>query len=139
ERTREIPILFLTAVATDVQQIYRAYAVGAVDYLVKPLDPEVVRRKVAVFVDLVRQREQIKRHAEMMRETERRQHELQVAELRLAGDRRYRKLVEGIEHAIGWATDESLRLTFVSRQAARILGYSSAQLLDPEFWSKQLH
>src|SRR5688500_8990170 len=45
ERTREIPILFLTALATDVRQIYRAYEVGAVDYLVKPLDSEMVRRK----------------------------------------------------------------------------------------------
>lgn len=139
ERTREIPILFLTAVATDVTQIYRAYAVGAVDYLIKPLDPEVVRRKVAVFVDLVRQRQKIEQQAHALRETERRQHELQVAELRLAGDRRYRKLVQGIEHAIGWSADEALRLTFVSRQAADILGYSSSQLLDPEFWSKQLH
>lgn len=139
ERTREIPILFLTAVATDVTQIYRAYAVGAVDYLIKPLDPEVVRRKVAVFVDLVRQRQKIERQARALRETERRQHELEVAELRLAGDRRYRKLVQGIEHAIGWTADETLRLTFVSRQASDILGYSSAQLLDPEFWSKQLH
>lgn len=65
ERTRDLPILFLTAFATDAHEIYRAYEVGAVDYLVKPLDSVVVRRKVEVFVDLVRQREQLLRMAEL--------------------------------------------------------------------------
>src|SRR5262245_31644636 len=54
DRTRQIPILFLTAIATEASHIYRAYNEGAVDYLVKPLDPEIVRRKVEVFADLVR-------------------------------------------------------------------------------------
>ncbi|HYV44689.1 MAG TPA: hybrid sensor histidine kinase/response regulator [Myxococcaceae bacterium] len=139
ERTRAIPIIFLTALATDVQQIYRAYEVGAVDYLVKPLDSEVVRKKVAVFVDLVRQREQIARQSEALREAERREYELKLAEIRIAGDRRYRKLVEGIDHAIGWTTDEALRFTFVSRQAPRILGFPMEQFLQPGFWETLLH
>src|SRR5919197_559300 len=98
-RTRNVPILFLTAVATDVHAIYRAFEVGAVDYLIKPLDAEVVRKKVAVFVDLVRQREEIERQALILREAERRDYEVRLAQLRLASDRRYRKLVEGIDHA----------------------------------------
>ena len=65
ERTRHLPILFLTGLATDVHAIYRAYDVGAVDFLVKPLDPVVVKRKVEVFVDLARQREQVVRMAEL--------------------------------------------------------------------------
>jgi PAS domain S-box-containing protein len=138
-RTRNVPILFLTAVATDVQQIYRAYEVGAVDYLIKPLDTEVVRKKVAVFVDLVRQREEIERQALLLREAERRDYQLRLAELRLAGDRRYRKLVEGIDHAIAWTANDALRLTFVSRQAPRILGYPMDQFLAPDFWDKHLH
>lgn len=139
ERTRAIPIIFLTALATDVQQIYRAYEVGAVDYLVKPLDSEVVRKKVAVFVDLVRQREQIARQSEALREAERREYEIKLAEIRIAGDRRYRKLVEGIDHAIGWTTDETLRFTFVSRQAAGILGFPIEQFLQAGFWETLLH
>jgi PAS domain S-box-containing protein len=139
ERTRDMPIIFLTAVATDVQQIYRAYDVGAVDYIVKPLDPQVVRKKVAVFVDLVCQRRQIERQAAALREADRREYELKLAELRVAGDRRYRKLVEGIDHAIGWTTDETLRLTFVSQRAARILGHAPEQFLEPGFWSAHLH
>jgi signal transduction histidine kinase len=83
-RTSKIPIIFVTASALDIHHAYRAYEVGAVDYLIKPLDPETVRKKVAVFVELVHQREEIDRQARLLRETERREHELRVAELRMA-------------------------------------------------------
>jgi PAS domain S-box-containing protein len=138
-RTRHIPILFLTAVATQASYVYRAYDVGAVDYIVKPLDPEMVRKKVAVFADLVRQRHENERFAREQRETQRREYELQLSELRIAGDRRYRKLVEGIDHAITWTTDESLRLTFISRQASQLLGCPADYFLQPDFWTKHVH
>jgi signal transduction histidine kinase/CheY-like chemotaxis protein len=51
-RYRDVPILFVTAFGDDPEEIHRAYAAGGADYLVKPLDPEVVRKKVAVFVEL---------------------------------------------------------------------------------------
>jgi CheY-like chemotaxis protein len=54
ERSRDIPIIFVTAFGDDPEEIHRAYSSGAADYLVKPLDPEIVRKKVAVFVDLSR-------------------------------------------------------------------------------------
>lgn len=57
ERSRDIPIIFITAFGDDPAQIHRAYAAGGADYLVKPLDIEIVRKKVAVFVDLSRRRE----------------------------------------------------------------------------------
>jgi CheY-like chemotaxis protein len=52
ERTRDIPILFLTAMDADAHQAFRGYAAGAVDYIPKPFDPWVLRAKVAVFVEL---------------------------------------------------------------------------------------
>ncbi len=54
ERSRDIPIIFVTAFGDDPEEIHRAYTAGAADYLVKPLDAEIVRKKVAVFVDLSR-------------------------------------------------------------------------------------
>jgi CheY-like chemotaxis protein len=56
ERSRGIPIIFVTAFGNDPQEIHQAYAAGGADYLVKPLDPDIVRRKVAVFVELSRRR-----------------------------------------------------------------------------------
>src|SRR6476646_6520675 len=52
ERTRHIPILFLTAADYDPHLAFRSYQAGAVDYITKPFDPWVLRSKVAVFVDL---------------------------------------------------------------------------------------
>ncbi len=54
ERSSSIPIIFVTAFGNDPEEIHRAYAAGGADYLVKPLDPEIVRKKVAVFVELSR-------------------------------------------------------------------------------------
>ena len=52
ERTRHIPIIFLTAVDYDAYLVFRGYEAGAVDYITKPLDPWVIRTKVGVFADL---------------------------------------------------------------------------------------
>jgi signal transduction histidine kinase/CheY-like chemotaxis protein len=56
ERSRDIPIIFITAFGDDPEEIHRAYSAGGADYLVKPLDAEIVRKKVAVFIDLTRKR-----------------------------------------------------------------------------------
>jgi phosphoserine phosphatase RsbU/P len=75
DRTRHTPIIFLTAYErTDVEML-RAYAVGAVDFLFKPIVPEVLRSKVRVFVDLHRARQQL-------RDNERREMERRLAEER---------------------------------------------------------
>ena len=52
ERTRDIPIMFLTAIDGEAHLAFRGYAAGAVDYLAKPFDPWVLRAKVGVFVEL---------------------------------------------------------------------------------------
>jgi len=59
ERSRDIPLIFVTAFGDDPEEIHRAYSAGGADYLVKPLDPEVVRKKVAVFVDLSRRQRRL--------------------------------------------------------------------------------
>lgn len=54
ERTRHIPIIFLTAVDYDAHLAFRSYEAGAVDYITRPFDPWMLRAKVAVFADLWR-------------------------------------------------------------------------------------
>ncbi|HEX3482586.1 MAG TPA: response regulator, partial [Kofleriaceae bacterium] len=60
-RTRDIPIVFLTAARDEVGDIARGYGVGAVDYVLKPFDPELLRSKVAVFAELEASRRALKR------------------------------------------------------------------------------
>ncbi len=52
ERTREVPIVFMTASPDELENVLRGYDVGALDYLLKPVDPDLLRTKVAVFVEL---------------------------------------------------------------------------------------
>jgi CheY-like chemotaxis protein len=52
ERTRHVPIIFLTAADWDAQLALRGYAAGAIDWLTKPFDPWILRAKVSVFVEL---------------------------------------------------------------------------------------
>jgi CheY-like chemotaxis protein len=68
ERTRDIPIIFLTAINREPQHAFRGYSTGAVDYLAKPFDPWVLRAKVAVFVDVHRKNRQLRRQAELLAE-----------------------------------------------------------------------
>lgn len=56
QRTREVPIIFLTASPTDPSRSFRGYEAGAVDFLYKPLDARVIASKVGVFVELYQQR-----------------------------------------------------------------------------------
>jgi signal transduction histidine kinase len=61
ERTRHVPIIFLTAGGPDDQRIFRGYEAGAVDFIQKPIEPAVLRSKAAVFFDLFRQRSELAR------------------------------------------------------------------------------
>jgi len=89
DKSRHTPILFLTAGDSTQTQAVRGYAVGAVDYLVKPVVPEFVRSKVAVFVELAKKNELLRRQAKLLAESE--QAALELAEIRA-------ELVLDLEH-----------------------------------------
>jgi signal transduction histidine kinase len=61
ERTRNIPIVFVSAAGRELNYAFKGYETGAVDFLYKPLDPDAVRSKVNVFVTLDQQRRQMQR------------------------------------------------------------------------------
>jgi CheY-like chemotaxis protein len=67
-RTRDIPIIFLTAAGEADEQAFRGYAAGAVDYLTKPFDPWLLRAKVSVFVELHRRTLQLREQATLLRQ-----------------------------------------------------------------------
>lgn len=65
-RTRDVPIIFLTAAVAQPGQTFRGYAAGAVDYLAKPFDPWVLQSKVSIFVDLYLKGRQLREQAELL-------------------------------------------------------------------------
>jgi signal transduction histidine kinase len=66
ERSRQTPIIFLTANYRSDAQVFRGYSVGAVDYIFKPFSAEILRSKVAVFVELYQKREALKRQTQAL-------------------------------------------------------------------------
>lgn len=66
ERTRNVPIIFLTAETPDPGRVFRGYEAGAVDFLFKPLHPDLFRSKIGVFVELHRQKVALAVHAERL-------------------------------------------------------------------------
>lgn len=95
ERTRTIPIIFLTALSRDAAHIFKGYAHGAVDYLLKPFDPEILRSKVGVFVDLFLKEQQLQRQAAQLRQKDREALERQ-------NEQRYQRLLDALPECM-WA------------------------------------
>ena len=81
-RSSHTPIIFVTAHGRDDREVLAAYQLGAVDFLFKPIVPEILRAKVNVFVELQARSAEVARQAELIREHERREHERSLAEER---------------------------------------------------------
>ena len=77
EKSRYIPIIFLSAINKEDSYVFKGYSMGAVDYVFKPFNPDILRSKVAVFVDLYLKQEQIKEQSKLLVESELRELELQ--------------------------------------------------------------
>lgn len=73
ERTRYIPIVFVTAISKEQKCIFKGYEIGAVDYLFKPIEPVILKSKVRVFLDIYNQKKMLEEQAELL--------ELKVMEL----------------------------------------------------------
>ncbi|HVX11396.1 MAG TPA: SpoIIE family protein phosphatase [Pirellulales bacterium] len=82
KRTEHTPIIFLTGMGADEGDVCAGYFAGAVDFMTKPVVPHILKIKVKVFVDLYLAWEEIKRQSELLRESERRELERQMAEER---------------------------------------------------------
>jgi PAS domain S-box-containing protein len=118
DRSRDTPIIFLTALSRSETNVFRGYELGAVDYIFKPFHAEILRSKVNVFVELFRKREALKRQAQAYARLSR-QNELilnAAAEGVLGID------LEGV-------------MTFVNPAAARLLGRRSDEMAGRDLHS----
>jgi CheY-like chemotaxis protein len=93
ERCRHTPIIFLTAHLGQPRHVFEGYSHGAVDYLVKPYDPDALRTKVRVLVDLYLARERVRREAEHARRHER-------IDLERASSARLQTWIDAVPHPI---------------------------------------
>ncbi len=130
ERSRDTPIIFLTASGTDINFIYRGYSVGAVDYLMKPLDPDVLRAKVKIFVDLLRKDRRIQQQADALRAAERRERDLELRSIMTANEQRYRNLAEAIPQIV-WTAGMDGAITYFSH---RWYDYTGQTMGDARGW-----
>jgi PAS domain S-box-containing protein len=78
--SEKTPIIFFTALSDNDAVVARSYSLGAVDFIKTPVVPEILRSKVAVFVDLYKKTEQVKRQAEQMRLLQEKEHRTALAE-----------------------------------------------------------
>jgi PAS domain S-box-containing protein len=110
-RSAHTPILFITAYPNETQ-LTRAYSLGAVDYMLTPVQPEVLHTKIAVFVDLYRGRLEVRRQAERLREIEQAQRQQAEQALR-ESEGRFRVLCTSAPLAI-FQLDGQGRCVYVS-------------------------
>jgi PAS domain S-box-containing protein len=123
ERTRSIPIIFLTAISKEEQHVFRGYEAGAVDYLFKPFDPEVLRSKVQVFIELHEKNRQLREQQELLAEQE-------LDRLRRESDERYRFLAESIPQQV-WTARPDGGLDYVN---AQVLEYFARTQEEMTHW-----
>jgi len=113
-RTRHVPILFLTAHLMDDKDVLRGYQAGAVDYLTKPLNPEILRAKIAIFADLHRASQALSEANQQLqqevRERERAEEALREANQQLEArvEARTAELVQA--HSVLSASEERVRI-----------------------------
>jgi PAS domain S-box-containing protein len=122
ERSRHTPIIFLTAAETADFPAAKAYTLGAVDYLVKPLVPDILRAKVGVFVQLFQQ-------AERARRMERAEYEQRLANEALrVSERRFRAIIENSYDALA-LLDPAATIRYASPSTARVLGHAPEEFV----------
>jgi PAS domain S-box-containing protein len=147
EQTKRIPIVFLSAVNKETEHLIRGYSMGAVDYVFKPVDPIVLRSKVAVFVDLFAMTKEIQRKARAEQalldanlranaERLRIEQELRLAEQRQGAIIQSLPIILYLE-----ALDASPRVPkFVSGNFSALTGFTFEEIqASPNLWIDRLH
>ena len=115
ESLRYVPIIFLSAIDTLEDDVYRGVASGAVDYLFKPVVPQVLQAKVSVFIDLFRMNERLKRQA--VRQTE----------------ERFRLVIESLQDYAVCMLDVQGQINMWNLGAERITGWTQEEVTGKSF------
>jgi PAS domain S-box-containing protein len=130
ERSQHIPIIFVTALSKEEKHVFRGYSAGAVDYIFKPIDPDILRSKVAVFVELWEKSRQLQEQALQL-------HEQELAALEQASEERYRQLADAMPQIV-WTSDAQGAATYFNRRWFEYTGMA-AEEAGPNAWHLVVH
>jgi PAS domain S-box-containing protein len=115
-----VPIIFLTAVPIGNADVLGGYARGAVDFLLKPFDPEILRSKVSVFVELYQKEQMIKRQAALLRQRDREAFERR-------SELRFRSLMDALPQCV-WVARADQTFYYWNKRAADYIGLPVASV-----------
>ncbi len=132
-RSEHTPIIFVTSISNSENNIFHGYSLGAVDYIITPIVPDVLRTKVSVFVELHKQTELIKQQAEQLRLASEARHQRELAEhaSRLEVETRRNRFFTLALELIGIGTFDG-RLLQVNPAWERVLGHTEGELKGVE-------
>ncbi len=137
ERGKQVPIIFITAIDKEKTHVYRGYHSGAVDYIFKPFNPDILRFKVATFVDLCRMRKQVEDQSQRLLEIEKKEREFRITQLQLQNLQRYRNLADAIPHMV-WKAQSNGTMDYVNEYWCKYTGLTEEQSKG-RGWQSQLH
>ena len=141
ERSQHTPIIFLTARDRSEGNVFRGYMVGAVDYLLKPFAPEVLKAKVSVFIELFRKTEELKRQSELLRHTNRElgktnklmgrlYNEIEETNTELRGERDFISAILATAGSCVMVLNTEGRILRFNPAAERASGFSAEEVFD---------
>src|SRR5271166_1422479 len=124
ERAARVPIIFLTAVPIGNADVASGYARGAVDFLLKPFDPEILRSKVSVFVDLYQKEQMIRRQAGLLRQRDREAFERR-------SELRFRSLMDALPQCV-WVARSDLTFYYWNKRAVDYIGLPASMAVSAD-------
>jgi signal transduction histidine kinase len=140
EKSRTIPIIFLSAISKEDAYVFKGYSMGAVDYVFKPFNPDVLKSKVSVFVDLFVKQRELQRQGDLLRDSQKRELELEhrtslleaearsAAQLSQMNDELHRRQV-ALEQAMGARNRFYASMSHELRTPINaVIGYSTIML-----------
>jgi PAS domain S-box-containing protein len=130
ERSAHIPILFVTAISTEERHVFRGYSAGAVDYIFKPIDPNILRSKISVFVELWEKNRQLGEQSKQLLEQE-------LTALERASEERYRALADAMPQIV-WQAGVDGGATYFNRRWFEFTGMTPEEA-GPNAWTKVVH
>ena len=141
KRSAHVPIIFVTSYADEIHSA-RGYSLGAADYVLAPVAPEILRTKVKVFVQLYRMAEQAKLHADqrvaLVREQAAREAAERAAEALRRSEERFRLASEAVTGFI-YEVDLLTGHSTLSPGVMSLLGFRQEEAEEPGWWERRIH